>query len=150
MNTTTRHKTMIPVEWFKFFRDFLYALKLRSTSWHQVKRIRPSITETLRVMIKHKHYLQNRYRHTRTEQDRLSLRSWPKLIQSEFKQHRANCWNQFIDNVASPQPTIFWKIIKILNKKRSVEFSAITENNQIHRTPDQILTCLTQHFKTRF
>jgi hypothetical protein len=150
INHINHHLNVNPSEWFKFFQQFLYALKLRSTNWHTITRTRPTITKAMRVMLKHKHYLQNRYRHTRSEEDRRSLRSWHKLIQNEFKRHKANSWNKFIDNVASPQPTTFWKTIKTLNKKRSVEFSAISDNNQIHRTPDQILSCLTEHFKTRF
>ncbi|CAF1272528.1 unnamed protein product [Adineta steineri] len=150
INQIKQDLNMNPSEWFKFFEQLLYALKLRSTHWHTIEKIRPSITKALRVMLKHKHYLQNRYRHTRSEEDRQSLRAWHKLVLHEFNQHKVNRWNKFIDNVASPQPTTFWKTIKILNKKRSVKFSAITENNKIHRTPDQILSCLTQHFKARF
>ncbi len=101
-------------------------------------------------MLKHKHYLQNRYHHTKIEEDRLSFRSWHKLVQLEFKQHTAICWNRSIDNITSSQPTNFCNIVKILNKKRSAEFSAIPENNQVHRTSGKILSCLTQHFKSRF
>ena len=91
-----------PSEWFEFFQNFLYALKLRSTSWHKVTSIRPSITEALRIMIKHKHYLQNRYRRTRTEQDRLSLRSWHKLMQTELKQHRSNAGTNLLTMLHLP------------------------------------------------
>ena len=139
-----------PFEWFEYFQDFLSALKSRSTTWHKVIRRRPTISEALRIMIKHKHYLQNRYRHSKTEEDRLSLRSWHKVMQREFKQHRTNSWNQFIDKIASPNPTTFWKTIKMLNKKRSVEFSAITNDAQIHRTPNEIMSCLSHHFESRF
>jgi len=58
-------------------------------------------------MIKHKHYLQNHYRHTKTEEDRLSLRTWRKITKRELKQHRANRWKLFISTVASPDPSKF-------------------------------------------
>jgi hypothetical protein len=139
-----------PFKWFEFFQQFLHALRIRATTWHKITRRRPTISQALQVMLNHKHYLQNRYRHNKNEENRLSLRSWNKIIQREFKQHRVNSWNQFIDNIASPNLKTFWKTIKILNKKRSVEFSAITESNTILKTPDQILPCLTQHFQSRF
>jgi len=41
-------------------------------------------------MLRYKQYFQNDYRHTRTEEDRLSLRTWHNIAQREFKQHRAN------------------------------------------------------------
>jgi hypothetical protein len=85
-----------PSDWFDFFQRFLGALKIRATKWHKVKRKRPTISKALKIMIKHKHYLQNRYRHTKTEEDRLSLRTWQKITQRELKQHRANCWKLFI------------------------------------------------------
>ncbi|CAF4192873.1 unnamed protein product [Rotaria socialis] len=67
-----------------------------------------------------------------------------------MKQHRANTWNQFINNVASPQPSAFWSTVKSLNKKRSIEFSAITEGNRTIKAPDEILQCLSRHFQSRF
>jgi hypothetical protein len=81
-------------------------------------------------MIKHNHYLQNHYRHTKIEEDRLSLRTWRKITQRELKQHRADCWKLFISNVASPNPSTFWKTVKSLNKKHSVQFSALKD--EIH------------------
>ena len=146
LNTELDHdrqqSNLHPFEWFQFFQEFISALKLRATTWHKIAKRRPTITEALRIMIKHKHYLQNRFRRTKTEEDRLSLRSWHKVIQQELKQHRANCWNQFIDKVASPKPSSFWNTIKTLNSKRSVEFSAITEGNSILKKPNEILFLL--------
>ena len=139
-----------PSDWFKFFQGFLVALKLRATKWHKVKRKRPTISKALKIMIKHKHYLQNRYQHTKTEEDRLSLRTWHKITQRELKQHRANCWKRFISNVASPNPSAFWKTVKSLNKKRSVQFSAVTDESHIYHDPNKILSHLTHHFSTRF
>ncbi|CAF1996937.1 unnamed protein product [Rotaria magnacalcarata] len=101
-------------------------------------------------MLKHKHYLQNRYRHKRTEEDRLNLRTWHKIIQREFNQHRSNKWNQFISNIASPNPSTFWKTVKSLNKKRSIQFSAISDDKYTHNDPVQILSHLTVHWKSRF
>jgi len=146
IQTTTLH----PANWFEFFQDLLVALRYRVTEWHKIKRRRPTISKALRVMLKHKHYLQNRYRHTKSEEDRLNLRTWHKLIQREFRQHKANGWHSFISNIASPNPSTFWKTVKVLNKKRSVQFSAITDDNNVYNEPKEILTHLTQHFSTRF
>ncbi|CAM4809500.1 unnamed protein product [Rotaria magnacalcarata] len=101
-------------------------------------------------MLEHKHYLQNRYRHTRTEEDRLNLRTWQKIIQREFKQHRLNKWNQFISNIASPNPSTFWKTVKSLNKNRSIQFSALSDDKYTLNDPVQILSHLIDHFTSRF
>jgi endonuclease/exonuclease/phosphatase (EEP) superfamily protein YafD len=139
-----------PSEWFDFFQHFLSALKIRATKWRKVKRKRPTISKALKILIKHKHYLQNRYRHTKTEEDRLSLRTWHKITQRELKQHRANCWKHFISNVASPNPSTFWKTVKTLNKKRSVQFSALKDESHIYNDSNQVLSHLKHHFATRF
>ncbi|CAF2101844.1 unnamed protein product, partial [Rotaria magnacalcarata] len=146
----TQYTNIHPSIWFEQFQNFLVALKLRATKWHKIKRKRPTVSEALRAMLRHKHYLQNRYRHTKTEEDRLDLRTWHKIIQREFKQHRANSWNQFISNIASPNPSTFWKTVKSLNKKRSVQFSAISDDNHTYNDPLQILSHLTHHFRSRF
>ncbi|CAF0858251.1 unnamed protein product [Adineta steineri] len=125
------------------------ALKLRVTVWQEVKRKRPSISPSLRILLRHKHYLQNRYRHTKHEEDRLRLRSWNYLVKHEFKSHRQRTWEQFISTVASPNPTSFWRTVKKLNKKKSVDFAALTEEKMVHKNPVNIVKCLTQHFTER-
>ncbi|CAF2070985.1 unnamed protein product [Rotaria magnacalcarata] len=135
--------------WFLCFQQFLAALKLRVTEWKEVKRKRPSIPKSLRILLHHKHYLQNRFRHKRQEEDRLRLRSWNILIKQEFRTHRQRTWEQFISNVASPNPTTFWSTVKKLNKKKSVDFTAITDESIIHRSPEDIVKNLAQHFTER-
>jgi Endonuclease-reverse transcriptase len=127
--------------WFIIFENFLAALKLRVTVWQKVKRKRPSISPSLQILLRHKHYLQNKYRHTKFEEDRLRLRSWNFLVKQEFQAHRQRNWEQFITNVASPNPTKFWQTVKKLNKKKSVDFSALSEDNTIHKTPVDIVKC---------
>jgi hypothetical protein len=137
-------------KWFCGIEQFLAALKLRVTTWQELKRKRPSISLALRILLRHKHYLQNRYRHTRYEEDRLRLRSWNTLIKYEFKSQKRRGWEQFISNVASPNPTSFWSTVKKLNKKKSVDFSALTEQNTIHRSAADIAKCLHHHFTERY
>ena len=139
-----------PAEWFELFENLLVGLKARVTKWHTIKSKRPTISKALRILLKHKHYLANRYRHSRTEEDRLNLRSWQNIIRKEFQHHKAISWNQFISKVASPNPANFWKTVKTLNKKRSVHFTAITDGNSLHTDPDRILSHLTNHFTSRF
>ena len=91
-------------DWFIEFQSFLSTLKYRVTVWQSTKRKRPSLSNALRTLLEHKHHLQNRYRHTRLESDRLRLRSWSKLVQSEFTSLKQKNWNSFISNVASPNP----------------------------------------------
>ena len=137
--------------WFEKFQKLLNALKHRVTIWHKGCRIRPTLSPSLRLLIKHKHYLQNRYRHSRLEVDRLRLRSWEKVLQREFQQFKAENWNKFISQVASPNPVTFWKTIKILNKKKSTQFSAITKNNNtILKSTQEIIEHLYDHFSARF
>ncbi|CAF4062437.1 unnamed protein product [Rotaria sp. Silwood2] len=69
--------------------------------------MRPSISISLRLLRRHKHYLQNKYRHTKYEEDRLRLRSWNAPIKQEFQAYRQRSWKKFISNVASPNPTKF-------------------------------------------
>ncbi|CAF4568127.1 unnamed protein product [Rotaria magnacalcarata] len=59
--------------WFLSFERFLAALKIRVTEWKEIKRKRSSISSSLRILIRHKHYLQNRYRHSKYEGDRIRL-----------------------------------------------------------------------------
>ncbi|CAF4452678.1 unnamed protein product [Rotaria magnacalcarata] len=150
IHNDTQSRITHPSDWFENFQDFLVALKLRATKWYKIKRKRPTISEALRIMLEHKHYLQNRYRHTRTEEDRLNLRTWQKIIQREFKQHRLNKWNQFISNIASPNPSTFWKTVKSLNKNRSIQFSALSDDKYTLNDPVQILSHLIDHFTSRF
>lgn len=137
-------------EWFFFFQRFLLAIKTRSTILHTAKRNRPTISSSLRLMLKHKHYLQNKYRHSKLETDRLRLRSWSKLIQHELKTQRQNNWLNFISQVTSPNPQKFWHTVKTINKKRSTTFTAITENNHIHKTSQEVINILSDHFSNRF
>ena len=54
-------------------------------------------------------------------------------------------------NVASPNPVTFWKSIKVLNKKKSTQFAAITKNNNITlRSTKEITDYLSEHFSERF
>ena len=96
-------------DWFIEFQSFLSALKYRVTVWRSTKRKRPCLSTALRTLFEHKHHLQNRHRHshTRFESDRLRLRSWSKLVWSEFTSLKQKNWNSFISNVASPNPTRF-------------------------------------------
>ncbi|CAF4495506.1 unnamed protein product [Rotaria sp. Silwood2] len=126
------------------------ALKLRVAVWQEVSRTRPSISSSLRILLRHKHYLQNRYRHTTYEEDRLRLRSWNTLVRLEFQAHRQRSWEQFISSVASPNPTNFWRTVKKLDKKKSIEFSALTDNNTVHRSPEDVVKRLEQHFTQRY
>ncbi|CAF1587707.1 unnamed protein product [Rotaria magnacalcarata] len=135
--------------WFLSFERFLAALKLRVTKWKEIKRKRPSISSSLRILIRHKHYLQNRYRHSKYEEDRIRLRSWNILVKKEFQADRQRKWEKFISNVASPNPTSFWQTVKMLNKKKSVDFSALTDSNTIYRSPTDIAKCLERHFTER-
>jgi hypothetical protein len=136
-------------EWFLMLETFLAALRLRVTVWHEIKRKRPSISLSLRILLRHKHYLQNRYRHIKHEEDRLRLRSWNVLVKQELQAHRQRSWEQFISNVASPNPKSFWGTVKKLNKKKPVDFAALTEENTIHRSPKDIVKHLNHHFTER-
>ncbi|CAF1927041.1 unnamed protein product [Rotaria magnacalcarata] len=135
--------------WFLSFERFLAALKLRVTEWKEIKRKCPSISSSLRILIRHKHYLQNRYRHSKYEEDRIRLRSWNILVKKEFQADRQRKWEKFISNVASPNPTSFWQTVKMLNKKKSVDFSALTDSITIYRSPTDIAKCLERHFTER-
>ena len=55
--------------WFQSLEQFISALKLRVTAFCEAKHRRPSITHSLRILLRHKHDLKNRYRHTRLEDD---------------------------------------------------------------------------------
>ena len=103
------HKTY---DWFLKLERFLIALKQRVTTWQEIKRVRPSISSSLRILIRHKHYLQNRYRHTKYEEDRLRLNSWKKLVKQEFQAHKRQSWEKFLSEAASPNPIAFWRTVK--------------------------------------
>ena len=135
---------------FEWLQQLLSALKQRVTVWHKKKKERATLPPSIRILLKHKHHLQNVHRHSKLEEDRLRLRSWQKLVQSEVRQFKASRWNTFISNVASPNPANFWKTIKSPNKKRAVSFSAVTEGNIVHKSSDEIIKCLHKHFSTRF
>ena len=122
------HKTY---DWFLKLERFLIVLKQRVTTWQEIKRVRPSISPSLRILIRHKHYLQNRYRHTKYEGDRVRLNFWKKLVKLEFQAHKQQCWEKFLYEVASPNPTAFWRTVKKLNKK-SIDFSGVADENTIH------------------
>ncbi|CAF4169009.1 unnamed protein product [Rotaria magnacalcarata] len=107
-------------KWFLNLQQFLVALKLR-----------------------------DRFRHSKKEKDRLRLRTWNILIKQELQAHRQRSWEQFISSVASSNPTTFWHTVKKLNKNKSVEVSAITEKNIVHRSPEDIVMNLAKHFAER-
>ncbi|CAF4285393.1 unnamed protein product [Rotaria sp. Silwood2] len=137
-------------EWFTSFQQLLHAIKQRVTTFHMTKQQRSTISPSLRALLKHKHYLQNKYRHNKLEEDRVRLRSWNKLVQYELKSFRQNNWNTFISQVASPNPKNFWQTLKCLNKKKSCNFSAIKENDHMYKTPGEIVNILHEHFSNRF
>ncbi|CAF1027008.1 unnamed protein product [Rotaria magnacalcarata] len=139
-----------PSKWFTFSQQLLEALKERVTIYHQTAQQRSTLSSSLRLMLKQKHYLQIKYRHGKLEEDRIRLRSWNKLVQYELKSFRQNNWMNFISEVAFPNPTHCWKTVKRLNKKRTASFSAITENDNIYKTPEKIVNCLQNHFSSRF
>ncbi|CAM2708417.1 unnamed protein product [Rotaria socialis] len=139
-----------PTGWFQLFQKFLVAVKRRATNLHTAKQQRPTITPSIRAMIKHKHYLQNKYRHSKSEEDRVRLRSWSKLVQHELKSLTQTKWLKFINQVASPNPKKFWQSVKCLNKNKSCTFSAINEDNQIYKTSEEILNILYNQFSKRF
>ncbi|CAM4825251.1 unnamed protein product [Rotaria magnacalcarata] len=93
--------------------------------------------------------LRDRFRHSKKEKDRLRLRTWNILIKQELQAHRQRSWEQFISSVASSNPTTFWHTVKKLNKNKSVEVSAITEKNIVHRSPEDIVMNLAKHFAER-
>ncbi len=70
-------------------------------------------------------------------------------MKQEFQSFKQQSWDRFISNVASPNPTSFWRTVKKLNKKKSVDFSALTEGNLTHRSPEDIVKCLAHHFTER-
>ncbi|CAF1341898.1 unnamed protein product, partial [Rotaria sp. Silwood1] len=104
------------------------------------------------ILLKYKHYLQNRYRKTKLENDRLDLRLWSKITKQETLNHKARQWNSFLSKLASPNPKTFWNHVKLLNKKPKKGFSGITDddNMNIYKTPASILLYLQQHFENRF
>lgn len=136
-------------QWFIEFEQFLAALKRRLTEWKEVGRRRPSISPSMRILLRHKHYLQNRYRHSKLEEDRIRLRSWSTLVKHEFQSLRQRTWEQFLSNVTSPNPNLFWKTVNQLNKKKPADFSALREGDIIHRSSSNIVSCLTRHFIER-
>ncbi|CAF3310744.1 unnamed protein product [Rotaria socialis] len=84
-------------KWFLNLQQFLDALKLRVTVWQEVKQKRPSISSSLRILLHHRHYLQNRFRHSKQKKDdRLRLRTWNIPIKQELRAHRQRSWEQFI------------------------------------------------------
>ena len=144
-----QHDPRSSFEWFMTLEQFLAALKLRLTEWKEVKRQRPSISPSLRILPRHNHYLQNKYRHTKLEEDRIRVRTWSALVKREFQSYRQQRWERFIANTASPNPTSFWRTVKALNMKKTIEFSALSVGNTIHRAPDVIVQLLNQHFAER-
>ena len=93
--------------WFQSLEQFMSALKLRVTTFWEAKRRRPSIPQALRILLQHKHYLQNIYRHTRLEDDRLRLRSWNSMVRHEFRSHGQRGWETIFTSVASLNPKKF-------------------------------------------
>ena len=133
------------------FQNLLRALRSRVTVWARKNTIRPTLPPSVRILLKYKHYLQNRYYKTKLENDRLALRLWTNIIKHEIVHHRARMWNKILSKIASPNPTTFWRNIKLINKKRTINFCGITDdNNFIHKTPQSIISCLQDHFEKRF
>ncbi|CAF4801270.1 unnamed protein product, partial [Rotaria magnacalcarata] len=76
-------------------------------------------------------------------------RSWNTLVKHEFQALRQRSWEEFISNVASPNPASFWCTAKKLIKKKSTDFCALTDGNKTHRSTTDIINCLNQHFTER-
>ncbi|CAF5093920.1 unnamed protein product, partial [Rotaria sp. Silwood1] len=137
---------------FVQFQNLLHALKSRVTVWTIQNQLRSTLPPSIRILLKYKHYLQNRYRKTKLENDRLDLRLWSKITKQETLNHKARQWNSFLSKLASPNPKTFWNHVKLLNKKPKKGFSGITDddNMNIYKTPASILLYLQQHFENRF
>jgi hypothetical protein len=43
--------------WFEIFQQLINALRYRLTIWHKTQRQHPTLPSSLRLLIKHKHYL---------------------------------------------------------------------------------------------
>lgn len=139
----------ITFQWFIALEQVMANLKSQVTEWAEVPHKRPSIPPALRTLLRHKHYLQNRFRRSRTEEDRLRLRSWSYLVRWEFRDHRQRQWDQFIANMASPNAKNFWATVKKLNRKKSVDFTALSSDQAIHHKPAEIIERLETHFTER-
>ncbi|CAF4326506.1 unnamed protein product [Rotaria sp. Silwood2] len=137
---------------FIHFQHLLQALKSRVTIWTLKQVIRPTLPASIRILVNYKHYLTNRYRKTRLENDRLDLRLWSSFTRQEIRTHRARTWNSFISKIASPNPSTFWKNVKLLYKKPTINFTGITDDDNItiHKTPQAIISYVQQHFEKRF
>ncbi|CAM4826176.1 unnamed protein product [Rotaria magnacalcarata] len=142
--------TIDEFEWFTSFQQLLQSIKTRVTIFHTTKQQRSTLSPSIRAMLEHKQYLQNKYRHNKLEEDRVRLRLWNKLAQYELDSFRQNKWSIFISQVAFPNPKRFWQTVKCLNKNKSSNFSAFTENDHIYKTPDEIINTLHEHFSNRF
>jgi len=68
------HEIQDETQIFSHFQYLLQALKTRVTIFNANKSIRPTLPPSIRILLKYKHYLQNRYRKTKLEHDRLNLR----------------------------------------------------------------------------
>ena len=101
-------------EWFITLEQVLTGLKSRVTKWSEIDHKRPSIPPSLQILLRHKHYLQNRFRRTDFEEDCLRLRSWCYLVRRELQAHKQRKWENFLANVASPNPKSFWATVKKL------------------------------------
>ena len=137
-------------EWFITFEQVLGSLKSRVTDWSEIDHKRPSIPPSLQILLLHKHHLQNKFRRTKLEEDRLRLRSWCYLVRRELQAHKQRKWEQFLSNVASPNPKSFWATVKKLNQKKAVDFSALTIGSDVHRKPEDIIEGLEKHFAERY
>ncbi|CAF3931915.1 unnamed protein product [Rotaria sp. Silwood1] len=127
---------------FAQFQNLLHALKSRVTVWTIQNQLRSTLPPSIQILLKYKHYLQNRYRKTKLENDRLDLRLWSKIKKQEILNYKARQWTSFLSKLASPNPKTFCNHVKLLNKKPKKGFSGITDddNMNIYKTPASILS----------
>ncbi|CAF4997839.1 unnamed protein product [Rotaria sp. Silwood1] len=137
---------------FLQFQNLLHALKSRVTVWSIQNQLQSTLPPFIRILLKYKHYLQNRYRKTKLENDSLDLRLWSKINKQEILNYKARQWTSFLSKLASSNPKTFCNHVKLLNKKPQKGFSGITDddNMNIYKTPASILSYFQQHFENRF
>lgn len=75
-------------QWFLPFERFLSTLKSRLLEWKELINKRSAIPSSLRILLRHKHYLQNRFWRMKSEEERLRLRAWHLLVRREPQSHR--------------------------------------------------------------
>ncbi|CAF4996118.1 unnamed protein product [Rotaria sp. Silwood1] len=128
---------------FPIFIEFSNILpQCKVTVWTIQNQLRSTLPPSIQILLKYKHYLQNRYRKTKLENDRLDLRLWSKIKKQEILNYKARQWTSFLSKLASPNPKTFCNHVKLLNKKPKKGFSGITDddNMNIYKTPASILS----------